>query len=113
VGAGFHLVRVAGIDVRVDWSLLIIFVLIFNSLAVGIFPAWHPEWTPALTWLTALGAALAFFGSVLVHEGDRFFHRDFFAFSKEVSSGIWLRPAAALGKTNALFHQAGLYRRTT
>jgi hypothetical protein len=29
---------------------------------------------------------------------NRFFHRDFFAFGKEVSSCIWLRPEAALGK---------------
>jgi hypothetical protein len=28
--------------------------------------------------------------------GDRFFLRDFFAFSKEVWCGIWLRRAAAL-----------------
>jgi hypothetical protein len=34
----------------------------------------------------------------------RFFHRDFFAFDKEVSSGIWLRPEATLGKINVLFH---------
>ena len=32
----------------------------------------------------------------------RFFHRDFFAFEKEVSSGIWLRPEAALESINRL-----------
>jgi Zn-dependent protease/CBS domain-containing protein len=68
MSSGFHLIRIAGIDVRVDWSLLIIFLLIFNSLAIGLFPAWHPDWTWSLTWLTALGAALLFFASVLVHE---------------------------------------------
>jgi hypothetical protein len=39
----------------------------------------------------------------------RFFHRDFFAFGKEVSSGIWLRLEAALGRINALFHRQEKY----
>ena len=30
-------------------------------------------------------------------------HRDFFAFGKEVSSGIWLRPKAALGSIGGVF----------
>jgi Zn-dependent protease/CBS domain-containing protein len=60
--------RIAGIDVYVDWSLLIIFLLISGSLASGVFPAWHPDWPPALAWLTAVAAALLFFTSVLVHE---------------------------------------------
>ncbi|MFA7386954.1 MAG: site-2 protease family protein, partial [Thiohalobacteraceae bacterium] len=68
MGNGFHLGRIAGIDVRVDWSLSIIFFLISFSLAVGLFPAWHPDWGPGISWLTALVAALAFFASVLAHE---------------------------------------------
>ncbi|MDQ2694650.1 MAG: site-2 protease family protein [Pseudomonadota bacterium] len=60
--------RVAGIDVFMDWSLLIIFFLIAFSLAVGLFPAWHPDWSPGLSWLTALAAAVLFLASVFVHE---------------------------------------------
>src|SRR6186713_1191417 len=41
---------------------------------------------------------------------NRVFCRDFFAFGKEVSSGIWLRPEAALGKSNHRFHDPRLYR---
>ncbi|MGH8521902.1 MAG: hypothetical protein ACREU9_10905, partial [Gammaproteobacteria bacterium] len=37
--------------------------------------------------------------------GYKFFHRDIFAFGKEVWSAIWLRPEAALGIINALFWQ--------
>lgn len=65
---GFRLGRVAGIDVQVDWSLLIIFTLVTFSLGAGVFPTWHPNWSPGLIWLTALVAALLFFASVLVHE---------------------------------------------
>lgn len=68
MGRGFHIGRVAGIDVRVDWSLLIIFFLITFSLAAGVFPTWHPEWSMSLAWLTALGASLLFFISVFLHE---------------------------------------------
>lgn len=63
-----HLTRIFGVDVFVDWSLLIIFALITLSLASGMFPAWHPDWGPGLTWITALAAAVLFFASVLAHE---------------------------------------------
>ncbi|NIR30553.1 MAG: CBS domain-containing protein [Gammaproteobacteria bacterium] len=65
---GFRMGRVAGIDVFIDWSLLIIFMLITFSLAVGVFPAWHPAWGAGVTWLTAFASALLFLGSVFVHE---------------------------------------------
>ena len=59
---------IAGIGIDVDWSLLIIFFLITFSLAAGVFPAWHPDWSPILSWTTALAAAVLFFASVLAHE---------------------------------------------
>lgn len=65
---GLRLGSIRGIDIVADPSLAIIFVLILVSLAAGVFPEWHPQWSAGLCWMTAIGAALLFFGSVLAHE---------------------------------------------
>lgn len=65
---GVRFGRIAGVEIVADWSLLIIFWLITFSLAAGVFPAWHPEWTATLAWGTALAAAALFLASVLIHE---------------------------------------------
>ncbi|HET6613499.1 MAG TPA: site-2 protease family protein [Kofleriaceae bacterium] len=65
---GVRIGRVLGVDLAVDWSLLIIFALIAISLGAGVLPAWHPEWSGWLTWLIALAASVLFFGSVFLHE---------------------------------------------
>ncbi len=64
---GFKLGRIFGITVRIDWSWLFIFLLIAWDLAT-VFAQAHPAWTTQLAWLTAIVAALLFFGSVLAHE---------------------------------------------
>ena len=51
---GFSLMQVFGIEIRLDWSLIVIFVLITFNLGAGLFPRLHPEWSPALSWVTAL-----------------------------------------------------------
>ena len=50
----------AGVDVHVDWSLLGIFLLVTVSLGAFVFPAWHANWSPLLSWRTAIlrGAGL-------------------------------------------------------
>lgn len=65
---GLSLGRLAGIEIRLDLSVVIIFTLVVGSLALGLFPRWHPDWSAALCWGTALAAGLIFFASLLAHE---------------------------------------------
>jgi Zn-dependent protease len=59
---------VAGIQIRLDSSLLIIFALLVYILGGSVFPGWHPDWGAATRWLTAVVAGVVFFASVLAHE---------------------------------------------
>ncbi len=60
--------RIRGIDVGLNWSVLVIAWLLAWALADGEFPALAPGY-PALTyWLVAVVAVVAFFGSLLAHE---------------------------------------------
>lgn len=65
--SGFHVGRIFGINIRIDWSLLLIFFLIAWNLSTG-FNQIHPEWGLGFAWLMALIAAVLFFVSVLAHE---------------------------------------------
>jgi Zn-dependent protease len=65
---GFRVGQIAGIAIHVDLSLAIIFSLIAFSLGSFVFPSWHPDWGPLVTWPTALAAAFLFFVSILIHE---------------------------------------------
>jgi Zn-dependent protease len=64
---GWRIGRLFGITIYVDWSWLLIFLLVTWNLATG-FAEVHPNWGPGLTWSVAIVAALLFFASVLAHE---------------------------------------------
>lgn len=66
--SGLKIVRLFGIDIRLNWSWIIIFILVTWNLAVGVFPLLHPEWGLLLRWGLGLAASVLFFGSVLAHE---------------------------------------------
>jgi Zn-dependent protease len=65
--SGFRIGKLFGINIRVDWSWLLIFILITWNLA-AVFGQVQPGWGPGLIWGLAVGAALLFFASVLAHE---------------------------------------------
>jgi Zn-dependent protease len=64
---GFRIGRIFGIDIRVDWSWVVIFLLVTWNLGT-VLGGYHPGWGFALRWGIAALAALLFFSSVLVHE---------------------------------------------
>ena len=66
--AGFRLARLFGVEIRLDWSLLIIFALVTINLGAGVLPSWHPSWGPVGVWVGAAIAAVTLFASLLAHE---------------------------------------------
>ena len=60
--------RVLGIELRLDYSWFIIFVLITWSLAGHYFPGAHPGWSSGAYWALAAITSVLFFTSVVVHE---------------------------------------------
>jgi Zn-dependent protease/CBS domain-containing protein len=63
----FRIGKLFGIDIRVDWSWVFIFLLMTWNLST-LFARWHPEWsTPGHIGL-AVTASVLFFGCILAHE---------------------------------------------
>ena len=67
-GGGFRLGKVLGFDIDVDWSWLLVFVLVVFSLAQGYFPYFYPQFGAAMDWVLGAVAAVLLFASVLAHE---------------------------------------------
>lgn len=66
--SSLRLFRIAGIDIGIHYTWILIFVLLSWSLAQGFFPQLYPGWATVTYWITGVIAALVLFGSVLVHE---------------------------------------------
>jgi Zn-dependent protease len=64
----FGLFRVAGIEIRIDYSWFLIFLLVAFSLSAGYLPHQYPGEAALAYWLAGLAATLLFFLSVLAHE---------------------------------------------
>jgi Zn-dependent protease len=67
MGSGFRVGRLFGINIRLDWSWLLILALVTWNLS-AVFGQTHDDWGAALSWGVAFIAALLFFASVLAHE---------------------------------------------
>jgi Zn-dependent protease/CBS domain-containing protein len=63
----FRIGKLFGIEIRIDWSWLFIFVLLTWNLFV-VFSGWHPHWPQFEQLSVALVASLIFFGCILLHE---------------------------------------------
>ena len=66
--ASIRLGRVAGVEVGLNWSWLVIVALIVASLGLEVFPAQNPGLSDATYAAMAVTGALLFFGSLLLHE---------------------------------------------
>ena len=60
--------RIGGVEVRINWSWLVIFALIVWTLADGVFPSTNPGLSGNAHLAMAIVAALLFVVSILLHE---------------------------------------------
>jgi Zn-dependent protease len=66
--SSLRLARIAGIDIRAHWSLLVVVVLLVWTLAAGVFPATNPGLSDGSYLAMAAVAALLFLASIVLHE---------------------------------------------
>ncbi|NES13879.1 MULTISPECIES: site-2 protease family protein [Micromonospora] len=66
--ASFRLGRVAGVPVGVNWSVLVIFLLIAWALSASLFPRSYPGHSALAYGAAGLAAAVVFFVGLLAHE---------------------------------------------
>jgi len=67
-GRQITLFRLFGFRVGVDWSWLILAILITWTLAVGFFPTFVPDLGQTTYWAMAIVGALGLFFSIIFHE---------------------------------------------
>ncbi|MBZ5495317.1 MAG: site-2 protease family protein [Acidobacteriia bacterium] len=65
---GIHLFRLGGIQIIIDYSWFVVFILVASTMAESYFPAVQKQFSPAQYWIMGLTAAFLFFASVLLHE---------------------------------------------
>jgi Zn-dependent protease/predicted transcriptional regulator len=68
MNSSFALGRIAGIRIGVNWSWLVVFVLLVWSLASAVFPSQNEGLSDGAYIGMAVVAALLFFASLLAHE---------------------------------------------
>ena len=68
MGDSFRLGRIAGIQIGVNWSWLVVFALIVWTLAATVFPDSNPGLGDDTYLAMAVVAAILFFASLLLHE---------------------------------------------
>ena len=66
--SGFKVGTLFGISIHVDWSWVLIFLLVTWNLAGAVFPSLHPDWSVGMNIALGIAASLLFFISILLHE---------------------------------------------
>lgn len=66
-GSGISLGKLFGIEIRIDWSWILIFLLVTWDLASAL-PQFNAAWSTGFVWTLGVIGALLFFLSVLIHE---------------------------------------------
>ena len=123
-GRSWRFARVLGIDIFIDSSWVLIFLLVTWTLAAGYFPRAYANWPVGQYWLVGVVTSVLFFTSVLVHEishslvarrqGERVDRITLFLFGGASQMSEEPKTAAteflmALAGPVASFVQAGLY----
>lgn len=67
-GKRINLFKVCGIPIRLDWSWMLIFILVAWTLATGLFPHLHGDLSRTVLWIMGVHGALGLFASVVLHE---------------------------------------------
>jgi Zn-dependent protease/CBS domain-containing protein len=60
--------RIIGVEIRLHYTWLIIFMLITFTLAQGFMPQQYPGQSTIIYWITGAASAILLFASVLFHE---------------------------------------------
>ena len=67
-GRKIHLFTLFGFDVGIDFTWILLAVLITWSLARGLFPAWFANYSTATYWWMGVAGAIGLFLSIVFHE---------------------------------------------
>jgi Zn-dependent protease/predicted transcriptional regulator len=67
-GKRIKLFKLLGFEVRIDWSWIIIAILIAWSLSKGVFPSYYKNLSAQTYWWMGIIGALGLFLSIIVHE---------------------------------------------
>jgi len=65
---GIRVGRLLGIEIRIDWSVLVIFALVSWSLADGAYPDIASGYSTPEFWFAGIATSLLFFATLLAHE---------------------------------------------
>ncbi len=68
MGKAFRVARIAGIDIEIHPSWVLILAFVAFSLSDGFFPSQYESWSTAAYWAVGVGSALLLFLTVLIHE---------------------------------------------